>query len=186
MALPRNRSWSPDEYLTFDRESEFRHELIDGEIYAMTGASREHNLINTNFSRLLGNQLMNESCEIYASNMRVKTHATNYSYPDIVIVCGKAEFEDNQTDTLLNPVIVFEILSPSTERYDRGAKFQRYRTLTSLQSYILISQDAPCFEIYTRQGEVWVLSEAVEVTDTVTLAPINCTLTLADVYWRVL
>ena len=187
MALPRNRGWAAVDYLAFERASELRHELIDGEIYEMTGASREHNLISLNIGGALNNQLRKQPCEVYASDMRVKTSATGYSYPDVVVVCGEPVLEDSHGDTLLNPTVVIEILSPSTERYDRGAKFQQYRALASLQTYILVSQESPRIEMYTRQSDgVWVLSEMADLANGVLeIAIIGCTLSLADIYARV-
>ncbi len=186
MALPRNRGWTPTEYLTFERASETRHELIAGDIYAMTGASRQHNLISANLTAALINRLHGQPCEVYVSDMRVKTSATGYSYPDVVVACGTPSFEDTHGDTLLNPVVIIEVLSPSTELYDRSAKFQQYRTLSSLQVYILVSQESPRIEMYTRQsGDLWVLSEVKDLTDILELWVISCALPLSEIYARV-
>ena len=187
MALPMNRGWTSDDYLAFERASELRHELINGEIYAMTGASLEHNTISTNIVITLGIQLRGQSCDLYSSDMRVKISRTDYCYPDVVVVCGTPELEDSHGDTLLNPVVVFEILSPSTEPYDRGEKFQRYRSIPSLQVYILVSQESPRLEMFTRHDSdgTWVLSEAMVLTDTLSIPVIDCTLPLSEVYMRV-
>jgi len=187
MVLPANRGWAAADYLAFERTSELRHELINAEIYAMTGASREHNTISTNMIITLGIQLRGRSCDIYSSDMRVKVNAANYCYPDVVVVCGTPELEDNHGDTLLNPMVVFEILSPSTERYDRGEKFQRYRAISSLQVYILVSQESPRLEMFTRHDSdgTWVLSEATALSESMYIPVIDCTLPLSEVYERV-
>jgi len=187
MALPANRGWAAADYLAFERASELRHELINAEIYAMTGASLEHTTISANLVGLLGNHFRGKPCRTLASDMRVKVNAANYCYPDVVVVCGTPELEDNHGDTLLNPMVVFEILSPSTERYDRGEKFQRYRAISSLQVYILVSQESPRLEMFTRHDSdgTWVLSEATALSESVYIPVIDCTLPLSEVYERV-
>jgi Uma2 family endonuclease len=124
---------SPEEYLALERKAEYKSEYLDGEIFAMTGASRKHNLISANVLGELRQQLKGNPCEAYASDMRVKVSATGlYTYPDVVVVCREPEFEDDYIDTLLNPTLLVEILSQSTERYDRIAKSSYYKTLGSL------------------------------------------------------
>jgi Uma2 family endonuclease len=142
MAMPASQSFaSPAEYLALERAAEHRHEYVSGRVYAMTGASREHNVIATNTSRALGNQLSGRPCETYQSDMRVKVSETGmYTYPDVVVACGTPAFEDAYVDTLLNPTVIIEVLSPSTEAYDRGEKFAHYRRLPSLREYLLIAQ----------------------------------------------
>jgi Uma2 family endonuclease len=133
----------------------------------------------------LGNQLRGKGCETYLNEMRVKIPSTNnYTYPDVTIVCGEdAELEDDEFDTLLNPILIVEVLSPSTENYDRGKKFQSYRTLASLREYVLVSQDKQQIEHYIRQDDgQWLLSDTTDIDAIVTLPSINCTLKLADVY----
>src|SRR6266498_1001389 len=118
---------SPEEYLRLERQSEYKSEYLNGEIFAMTGASRKHNLITTNISREISQQLKPRPCEVYAVDMRVKVRATGlYTYPDIAVVCGEPQFEDDYIDTLLNPTLLIEVLSQSTERYDRIAKSSYY------------------------------------------------------------
>ena len=150
------------EYLAFERDSEVKHEFIDGEIYAMSGASRNHNLIVSSTIAALYVQLRGKGCETYPSDMKVRTPSTgSYAYPDITVICGEAQFDENQRDILLNPTVIIEVLSPNTERYDRGKKFQHYRELESLQEYILIAQDSPHIERFVRQESgLWQLSEA--------------------------
>ncbi|MGI8495701.1 MAG: Uma2 family endonuclease [Pyrinomonadaceae bacterium] len=131
-----------EEYLAFERKSEFRHEYYRGEIFQMSGASREHNLIVFNLARQISSQLRGKNCEGYANDMRVFTPITGlYTYPDLTVVCGEPEFADAEFDTLLNPVILIEVLSPSTADYDRGKKFWNYQSIETLREYLLIAQD---------------------------------------------
>jgi Uma2 family endonuclease len=175
------------EYLIFERASETKHEWMNGQVVAMTGASRAHNLISVNVLTALKSALRGRGCEIYPADMRVKVGATGlYTYPDISVVCGEAAFNDDRLDTLLNPTVVFEILSPTTERYDRGRKFQHYRELESLQMYVLIAQDMPRIECYARTGsDQWVLSDYKGLDTDAQLEPIGATLQLAEVYEQV-
>lgn len=178
---------SQEEYLTIERKSEFRSEYIDGAVVAMTGASREHNLIVTNIIGELGQQLKNKPCELYATAMRVRIPAANiYTYPDVVVACGEPRFEDPYVDTLLNPVLIIEVLSESTESYDRGKKFAYYRTIESLSEYLLVGQDEARIEQYARQVDGrWLLSESRLPDATVGLASIDCALPLKEVYDKV-
>jgi Uma2 family endonuclease len=136
------RSLTEQEYIDFERTSLIKHEYYNGHVYAMTGASRTHNLIAGNTLASLHSQIRRTPCQIFPSDMRVKVQKTGlYTYPDLVLICGEPQFTDDALDTLLNPLVLIEILSPSTERYDRGLKFQHYRTIETLQDYILIAQD---------------------------------------------
>jgi len=179
--------YTPEEYLALEREKlEGKAEYIDGQIYAMIAASRKHILIATNIICELGMQLKGCPCEIYANDMKVKAAQSKaYFYPDLSVVCGQPELEDSHHDILLNPTILIEILSPSTEAFDRGGKFARYRRIESLREYYLVSQDEPLIEQYVRQGESWLLTEIAGLDATVNLAAIGCTLTLKEVYDRV-
>ncbi len=187
MASPATAAYyTAAEYLALERRATYKSEYVNGHIIAMSGASRRHNLIAANISRELSSQLRGRPCESYISDMRVRVSETGlYTYPDIVAVCGDIRFADEQTDTLLNPTVIVEVLSASTEAYDRGDKFAHYRRLASLHDYVLVSQDAVRVEHYVRQGEKWVLSEASLLTDTVSLASIQCTLVLEDIYDKV-
>ena len=160
MSSATKRQFTPQEYLSLERKSPTRNEYFRGEIFAMAGTSREHSLIAVNLTRRIGNQLEDRPCEVYASDMRVLVDATGlYTYPDVVVVCGEPEFLDREVDTLLNPTVIFEVLSESTEAYDRGVKFGHYRRIPSLREYVLVSQDRMLVERYTRQGNDWLLSE---------------------------
>ncbi|WP_321418417.1 Uma2 family endonuclease [uncultured Desulfobacter sp.] len=141
-AQPQGKNkMTPGEYLDFERNSEFKHEFFNGEVFAMTGAKRNHNRINVNLTRKIGNKFEANkfACDLFSNDMRVKIQ-DSYAYPDVVIFCGDAEFEDNEFDTLTNPVVIMEILSDSTEAFDRGKKFSYYQTIPTLKEYILISQ----------------------------------------------
>jgi len=178
---------TPQEYLARERQAETKSEYLRGEVFAMTGASREHNLIAGNVAGELRQQLRDRQCEVYQSDMRVKISPTGlYTYPDVTIVCDEPEFEDAEVDTLLNPKVLVEVLSPSTADYDRGGKFTHYRRLPSLQEYVLISQDRPLVEHYVRQGpDEWLLTEVNSPQDTLLLPTIDCRLPLSEIYLKV-
>jgi len=181
-------SLTPQEYLAWERRQETRHEYFDGEVYAMTGASREHNLLSLNIAVSLHAQLRGKPCEVYTNDMRVKVSETGmYTYPDVAVACEKPEFEDAEVDTLLNPVAIIEVLSTSTAQYDRGTKFLHYRTLASLQDYLLVAQTEYRVEHYARQpGNRWLLTEYRRLDETIDLEGLECRLLLREVYERVL
>ncbi len=178
---------TPEEYLALERKAEFKNEYIDGEIVAMTGASREHNLVVVNITREISQQLKGRSCEAYSNDMRVRIPSSRlYTYPDMVVVCDEPQFEDQEFDTLLNPTVIIEVLSESTELYDRGKKFSFYRTIESLAEYLLVAQDECRIEQFVRQADGgWLLSEHRSPEDTVKLASIQCSLELREVYDKV-
>jgi Uma2 family endonuclease len=187
MSSQAQKHYTPEEYLARERQAPCKSEYHAGEVFAMAGASRWHNLIVTNVLRELSLQLKGRSCTTYPSDMRVKVSPTGlYTYPDITVVCGEAQFEDNQQDTLLNPTLIVEVLSESTEAYDRGGKFAHYRKLESLMEYVLIAQTKPHIEHYVRQPDTrWLLAEAERLPDTIHLPSIDCHLALAEVYDKV-
>ncbi|MDS4069452.1 MAG: Uma2 family endonuclease [Candidatus Competibacter sp.] len=187
MSLQPKPCLSPEDYLALERSAEFKSEYFDGEIFAMTGASEPHNLIVVNTVRELGNQLKKRPCKVYASDMRVKVSPTGlYTYPDLVVVCGKAQFDDSHVDTLLNPTLIVEVLSGSTEAYDRGRKFEHYRKLESLAEYVLIAQHHPHVESYRRQPDHrWMLTDSDGLDGSLRLDAIDCELTLAEIYDKV-
>ena len=175
------------EYLQLDRQSEFRHEFLAGEVMAMTGASRRHNLITVNLAAALSEQLRHRPCEVYASDMRVKVSSQRlYAYPDVIVVCGTPCFEDDVNDTLLNPTILIEVLSKSTEAYDRGLKFESYRGLESLQEFLLIAQSKCQIEHYRRQSDNrWILTETNDPAGLIVLDSIAGQLAVEQIYLKV-
>jgi Uma2 family endonuclease len=178
---------TPEEYLAIERTSQQKNEYFNGEIFAMGGASERHNLIVGNVFASLHIQMKGKPCKVYSSDMRVKISATGlYTYPDVVGLCGEAIFDDEQQDTLLNPNIIIEVLSKSTEGYDRGEKFAHYRKIKSVKEYVLISQDKSRLEHYMRQRDnQWLMSEVTQWEEMVDLPSINCTLLVSDVYDKV-
>lgn len=177
---------TPEKYLALERKAKVKSEFFNGRIYAMAGASREHNLITVNISGELHSQLREKPCELYVNDMRLKVSPTGlYTYPDIAVVCDAPRFEDLHSDTLLNPIVLIEVLSPSTEAYDRGEKFAHYRRLESLQEYILITQERVRVELYLRQGEQWLLTEMSTLDDVVHLKSIGCELPLREIYAKI-
>jgi len=186
MSSERKTHLSPEEYLALDRQSEVRSEYFDGDMVAMSGGSREHNLIVTNLVRELSFQLKGRPCEVYPSNMRVKVSATGlYTYPDVVVVCGEPKFEDENVDTLINPTLIAEVLSDSTEAYDRGAKFGHYRKVDSLTEYLLVAQKEPRIEQYVRQAAgPWLRSEKGGLKSRLELPSIQGAIDLAEIYDR--
>lgn len=176
-----------DEYLALERASEAKHEYLAGTMDAMAGGSARHNRIAGSSYASLYAQLRQRNCTVYSSDMRVKSVQTGlYTYPDLTIVCGHEQFEDRKEDTLLNPTVIIEVLSPSTEKYDRGKKFRHYRSIFSLREYILIAQDSYRVERFSRQSDhTWIFSEATDLDDTLTLSVIQCGLALRDIYEKV-
>lgn len=185
-SVVRQSHYRPEEYLALERRADYKSEYVNGQIIAMAGASRQHNLIAGNLYREISQQLRGRPCEAYISDMRVKVGRTDlYTYPDVVVVCGEIRFEDTSHDTLLNPLVLVEVLSASTEAYDRGEKFAHYRRLESLQEYLLVAQDKVRLEHYVRQGAQWVLSEISALHDTLHLASIGCDVELQALYDKV-
>ena len=178
--------YTPEQYLALERQASYKSEYVNGGIFAMAGASREHNQIAFNIAGELHGQLKNRPCLAYVNDMRVKVNATGlYTYPDVAALCGEPQFEDEQMDTLLNPSIIIEILSPSTEAYDRGDKFAHYRRLPSLMEYVLIAQDKIRVEHYIRQDRRWVLTELDGLDDRLGLVSIQCEIPLREIYAKV-
>ncbi|WP_437657887.1 Uma2 family endonuclease [Sorangium sp. So ce1182] len=161
MGQPATRTGlSPEEYLALERASEQKHEYANGEIFAVSGCSREHSLLAGSVQRELGNALLERPCEVHTSDMRVKIPSTGrYVYPDASVVCGEPVFEDAEVDTLMNPNVIVEVLSDSSEAYDRGDKFAQYRSVASITDYVLVSQKAARVEHFQRQPDGrWLLS----------------------------
>jgi Uma2 family endonuclease len=189
MSLPRTLShFSPEEYLAFERGTDARHEYLDGHVYAMAGESIDHSRICVNVAGELRSRLKGKPCEVLSPNMKVVTSPSGlFSYPDVVVICGEPQFYDERRDILTNPTAVFEVLSPSTEAYDRGEKFLRYRTqIEALREYVLVSQHRPLVEHYVRQPDgSWSYSSASDLREAVDLPSIDCRLPLSEIYDRI-
>jgi Uma2 family endonuclease len=194
MATPQSRIYfTEEEYLAIERESEERHEYIDGRIYAMAGENDQHGEISSNIFGHFFAQLMGKPCRARHENTKVRSGPEPkpsrnpegfYSYPDVLVVCGERKFHDQYRDVLLNPSVIIEVLSKSTEVFDRGEKFIRYRTwLPTLTDYLLVSQEKPVIEHYRRQpnGE-WLLATVSGLDASLTIASIGCELKLSEVY----
>lgn len=178
--------YTQEQYLALERSATYKSEYLNGQILAMAGASLEHNTITANFVRVIGNRFTGRPCHVFSSDMRVKVIATGlYSYPDVVAVCGEMHFDDVQRDTLTNPGVIVEVLSPSTEAYDRGEKFVHYRRLGSLAEYVLVAQDRVRVEHYLRQAAGWVLTEMSDLDSHLNLVSIDCAVSLRDLYDKV-
>ena len=185
-----------DEYLALERSEEERHEYLDGCVYAMAGESPDHGRICMNLAVSLGTQLRGTPCEAFAKNTTVHCGPTPrlgqsmqglFAYPDLVVVCGALQFHDQAQDILLNPTVIVEVLSPSTEALDRGEKFRRYRTwLPMLTDYVLVAQDRPLIDHYHRQEDgTWLLRALEGLQAHMHLGTIGCAVPLADVYERI-
>jgi Uma2 family endonuclease len=187
MSTLPNRRYTPDEYLARERTAQVRSEYLAGEIFAMAGGSRQHGRIARNLIARLDEQLRNTPCEVFGSDMRVKVVRTGlYTYPDVTIACAELEFEDRDVDTLLNPRVIFEVLSDSTEAYDRGIKFDHYREIPSLTEYLLVAQAEPLIERLVRQPDAsWRLTVFKGPDAVLALETVPCRLKLAEVYFKV-
>jgi Uma2 family endonuclease len=187
MASQPKPRYTPEEYLAIEREAEFKSEYIDGYIVAMSGASESHNLIVTNIVSELRGQLKTRDCRVYPNDMRIDLREQGlFAYPDVVVVCGEPELADERRDNLRNPMVIVEVLSKSTESYDRGLKFMKYRRIESLQEYLLVSQHSALIEHYVRQpnGD-WLMSEALGLDVVIHLLSIGCDLRLVEAYDKV-
>lgn len=175
------------EYLEWERSQEERHEYLDGEIVAMGGASARHSLIVTNLAGELRFRLRDRPCQVHSNDLRVRVSETGlYTYPDVLVVCGEPTFTDDRFDTLLDPWVIFEVLSASTEAIDRGRKFEHYRRLSSLRDYLLVAQDRRHVEHYTRQPDGrWSLGDVEGDGGVIALGSLDCELPLSEVYEKV-
>lgn len=177
---------SESEYLELERKAFEKSEYYKGEIFAMAGATIEHNAIVGALIGELYSFLKGKSCKVYPSDLRVYNAANSlYTYPDVTILCGKEEYLDDQFDTVLNPTVIFEVLSGSTEDYDRGTKFKLYRSIPSLQNYVLVSSTEFSAEVYTRSGDTWILTTAKSKNEHIHISAIDYDLALVNVYTQV-
>jgi Uma2 family endonuclease len=187
MSIAPDRYISLDDYFLLEETGEIKHEYYQGAAYAMTSGSIAHNIIVANTISQIHAQLHAKSCTVFAINLRLKVEATGlYTYPDLTVICGPVRSADGRNDTITNPSVLIEVLSPSTEGYDRGRKFQHYRTIGTLRDYLLIAQDGMHIEQYSRQEEYqWLLQEYSPIDNIVHLASIDCSLALTAIYEEV-
>lgn len=189
MSTGAEKRYTVDQYLALERQSDIKHEYFDGEIFAMAGGSRPHSLVGANCIRELGNALKGRSCEVHTSDMQVFCPTGLRTYPDASVVCGEAELEAGADVTLLNPLVIVEVLSKTTEAYDRGRKFEHYKTIESLQEYVLIAQDRPQVDHFARQATgspnptgQWLLTTFTELDAALELPALECQIPLAEIY----
>ena len=184
MSTQQKTFLTPEQYLEIERKADFRSEYFHGGMFAMAGAQRAHNQLVASLVRELGQQFRGRPCDVYPSDMRVHVVATGlYAYPDVTAVCGEQLFADSHTDTLLNPTLIVEVLSPSTEAYDRGRKFEHYRSIESLREYLLVASDRLHADLYSRQPDGrWLLTSADRPEDSVTLESVDARIVLSDLY----
>ena len=185
-ALPKKSYYSPQEYLQMEREADYKSEYFQGEIFAMAGASFNHNIVNENCSVLIGSFLRKKPCQSFSRDMKLHIPAnTLYTYPDLMVVCGDKKFVDGEKDIIMNPVIIIEILSKTTEAYDRGEKFALYRSIPSLREYVLISSTSIRAEVMRKENDLglWFLaSEADTLEGSIEIKNIDLKLLLSDIY----
>ncbi len=183
-----NPRYSPEEYLALERDARDRHEFLDGIIYAMAGESLSHSRVSANILGEVRNKLKCRPCEALSPNMKVRTsNASLFSYPDLTIVCGQPTFHDTKKDVLTNPKVIFEVLSPSTEKYDRTTKFLRYRMGNeTLSDYVLVSQDRPFVEHFCKQADGnWLYRSFSQISDEFCIDSVGMSLSLSEIYDRV-
>ena len=178
---------TPEQYLEAERKAEFKHEYFDGEVFEMSGGTYSHAIILTNLACELHQALRDRSYGVIPKDLRIRVGSGRlYTYPDVLIVCGEPKFADDQKDTLLNPTLIAEVLSISTEAHDRGLKFAQYRTIESLQEYVLVSQHEPRVEKFCRQSaDNWLMTECVGLNGTCRFESVNCEIPLSKIYYNV-
>ena len=187
-ALPKKQFISEEDYLTMEEVSPVKHEYFDGEIFQMAGASEQHNTVTINIAGELHQQLKKRPCKVYQNDMRLYIEKEGiYVYPDVMVVCGKPEIKKFKSlDNILNPVLIVEVLSESTADYDKGAKFEQYRTIESFKEYLLVSQDRKQLTRYTKQTDgSWILMDFIGDKTRIELFSIECSLAIEDIYDKV-
>lgn len=178
---------TPEEYLEIERQAEYKSEYYNGEMFALAGAGFSHNVILSNLAIFLGNQLKGKNCFQFINDMRLYIHAYSlYTYPDIMIICDDVKFLDDKKDTVLNPLLIIEVLSKSTESYDRGKKFEFYRSIPSLKEYIMVSSDRPLIEVYSKdEKNQWFLTDEKNLKSSKQIYSLNIQIPLKEIYLKV-
>jgi Uma2 family endonuclease len=183
----KERLHTPEEYLIREERAAYKSEYINGEIFAMAGGSLKHSQICFNLIRQIGDAIAHKDCIGLESNVKVEIQrGRQYFYPDAMVVCGTVEFAQNRADTIKNPMLIVEILSPATEAFDRNKKFAAYRTLPSLREYVLVYQEEPQIEAFFKEDEkTWRYTVARGLEDTIRLLSLDCDFALRDIYQKV-
>ena len=178
---------TPEQYLELENQAERRSEYLNGEIFLMAGATPRHVRVTTNIVIAAGLRLRGGSCQVYSTDLRLCVNETGlYTYPDVLIVCGQPRFDGLDPNSLVNPTVIFEVLSPSTQDYDRGRKFTHYRSLSSLKEYVIVAQESVRVEKYARQPDgSWLFTETADPEAEIRLDSIDCELPLSEVYSNV-
>ena len=178
---------TPEEYLEIEREAEFKSEYYNGEIFALAGAGFNHNIIISNIAIILGNHLKGKNCYEFINDMRLLIKENSlYTYPDLMVVCDNLKFLDEKKDIVLNPILIIEVLSKSTESYDRGKKFEFYRSISSLKEYIMVSSDRHLVEAYTKnENNLWVLSDEKNPESSIKFSSLSQQIPLKEIYSKV-
>ena len=181
------RTFTPAEYLKMEEAAEYKSEYYAGEIFAMAGGSSDHNLIAGNLHTALNQSLDTKPCRVYINDMRLLIQLDGlYTYPDVMVVCGKIRFDDRRNDTLTNPILIVEVLSESTREYDRGEKFKFYKQIPSLQEYILVESENARVECYRRgDGDKWMIEIHEGLDAVVKLESVECEISLRRIYNKV-
>ena len=179
------KRYTEAEYFEIERTSFGRWEYVNGQVRLMAGGTDDHNAISGNIVRVLGNALAAKDCRVYGSDMKIHTGNGNNTFPDVSVACGERRYYLGRTDVILNPVLLVEVLSPSTEGYDRGDKFDHYQSIETLEEYLLVDQDMARVLLYTRQEDHWRFREVKGIGSSVYLSSVNETITLADIYAKI-
>jgi Uma2 family endonuclease len=187
MALQARPRFTFEDYLASERDAEVRHEYVDGQVFNMVGASAEHNIIVANLTSALVSQLKGYPCLVFSADMKLRIESADAcKYPDLMALCGECHFVDGRRDVLQNPSLIIEVLSASTEAYDRGEKFAIYRRISSLCEYVLVSQERKHVELFAKQKDGgWLLTEYSSMEDVVSLTSVHCTLSVREIYDKV-
>ncbi len=186
-ALPKKQYYTKEEYLEMEAAADFKSEYYQGEIFAMSGGSPDHSTICFNLNRRVGEAIDNKKCRGFESNMKLEiASADAYVYPDLMVVCGQVELAENTSDVITNPMLIIEVLSPSTESFDRGLKFEYYRSLPSLKEYVLVSQDKPKIETYFRQNRnSWTYTIVEGLDKTLMFQSLEYKISPKEIYLRI-